>query len=165
MTTLADSIHNQNAIAIRDAEFSGDIARSAQQGAKFALMLAMLEQNVLKRPKVVSVAEHSEDTALTSLENTYRPFPLKADNKHWQCADLARKIIHSQPTDDARLWLCMHPDPLSLFNDANRLDASVTANTSYQTQLALKQPLTSADIDVEETQLYDVLQSIHGVAV
>ena len=147
---------------VADREFNGELNRASAQGAKFALLLAMLEQDYLHRPKLLA-SETAEDTQADTLTNLsyYPSTPLKADCQHWTQANFASENIVQETIKSAQLWLVMHPQPLSLYNDPKRLDDEVVANCDIHTQQRLKDT-TNKDLQVDETELYDILQGMEA---
>jgi hypothetical protein len=147
-----------------DREFTGEINQATGQGAKFALLLAMLEQDLLQRPKLLARETNDEESAASksiSALSHYPPIPLKAEAWHWQQAKFASDTIHQADIKRANLWLAMHPQPLSLYNDPKRLDDEVVANCDIHAQQRLQDSNTT-DIVVDETILYDTLQGMEA---
>lgn len=159
-------IYTQNTIALQDAEFNSSVNRAALQAGsvQFKLVLATLEQNLLNRIRLADSDEkNSVETADFGVTNFYPEIPLKPDNQTWRRLDITRGYISAGDLSNAKLWQIMHPEALSLFNDANRLDDQVVANSSFFTQnqhmLALQQKvnaenqtdaqLPEADSDIE----------------
>lgn len=146
----------QNSIINFDHELSGTLNRAAGKGAQFALLLSMLETNVLARPHYARDVDHLPQQ---KLPNDYRSAPLKVSDADWQTASVQSQLFHQNP-QDAGLYLTMHPQPLSLYNSTNHIDAEVITNCSYFTQQQHKQP-RDPEIPVDQTGLYDILQSLH----
>ena len=142
-----------------DAELSGRLSSAAGQGAQFALLLAMLEQNVLHRPNYAK----SEDTLVAADKdfperlNNYPPVSLSATSTHFACADVANRLFRDGESRNAQLWLAMHPDPLSMYNDPSRIDDEVVQNCDLPTQTYLQIPRPS-DIPVDATLMLDVIE-------
>lgn len=125
------------ALLVQDAEFNSSINRAASQAGavQFKLILATLEQNLLNRIRLANNAQVNADVAFENeITNFYPKIPLKADKKTWQNLDTTRNFIHAGDLTGAKLWQIMHPEALSLFNDAKKLDDQVIANSSYFTQ-------------------------------
>ena len=143
----------------KDIELSGAVNRSVGQGASFALILAMIEADILNRPRYVE-SKSTEQSAklLFSSINYYRPYPLYADEKSWKSADLTGQSFH-QNIQDGLLWQAMHPQPLSIFNQPERIDDEVLSNCDIYTQNRVKN-VRDKSIQVDETGLYDILQKI-----
>ncbi len=55
------------------------------------------------------------------------------------------------------LWQSMHPEPLSISNDAKSIPADIKANCSLATQLRLAAPQLHQR-RVDETGLFDVIE-------
>lgn len=142
-----------------DLEVSGSVNRAAGQGAKFALLLSMLEQDVLGRPRIQVEEDTPPATQLEGL-SCYREPPLKAEPADIDNIVVTSKLLRSSGKD-ALLWQCMHPHPLSQHNDAKRLADEVIVNCDYYTQRRLApQPAPDKEVDVDETLLYDVLENL-----
>ncbi len=138
-----------------DYEWSGEINRATVQGAKFALLLAMLEDNPLLRPVVeADDAQLPAESALP--KNYYRPMPLFAEEADWSNGDVMGELLHKQ-LQDALLFRAMHPQPLSLYNDPKRIDDEVLANCSFSAQRRLADEQDKV-IHTDATQMYDVVQ-------
>lgn len=142
-----------------DVELTGEINRSIGDGAKFALLLAMLDHNYVKRPHLEKAGSDFEvvEDAISSLSQ-YRNSPLHTSVQDIQNLVTTNQLFKSQPLD-AQLWQTMHPEPLSLFNDAKRLADDVVYNCPYHCQLSLK---SQSDPVIEEdpTALYDILENL-----
>ena len=154
-------LQNLPAALAQDVEYTGKLNQSAGQGAKFSLLMAMLAEDILSRPKFIDDEETSQQ--ILQNEELSSPYPvtlLSAQTTSWLKMDTNTRLF-SQNLADAQLWRTMHPEPLSLFNDAKRLDDEVVANCNYQTQLKLSaKEIPPTEIEVDETGLYDVLQSL-----
>ena len=145
----------------KDLEFSGSLNRSAGQGAKFSLMLAMLAENMLTRPTFI----HEQSTASGSesepaLASFYPKHYLKPKAHSWLNLNRTSQLLQDN-LRDAQLWQTMHPEPLSLYNDNLRLADEVVENCGYHTQAKLADAKElSANIEPDETGLYEILQSL-----
>ncbi len=154
MSTTAVSLNN-----LPDAELSGEINRSIGHSAKFALMLAMLQPDVLARPHFDNSESDAENVLPELLvESHYPQPPLSTSEDDIRILLTTSSILQSNP-QDALLWQTMHPEPLSLFNDAKRLADDVVYNSSYHTQQQLKSPAPS-ELETDATGLYDILESL-----
>ena len=146
-------------ISSSDFELNGEINRASQQGAKFALLVAMLEPNALHRPRF----GESEPSEYYQGKNPelyhYRRSSLMAKSEYWQGADNPAKLIRSGHIASAQLWLAMHPEPLSLHNDAAHIDEDIMNNATVFAQSRLKKEAL-ADIQVDETGLFDILDEL-----
>ena len=159
-SAFSDTQGSQSPARVADREFDGEINRASAQGAKFSLLLAMLEQDYLHRPKLLAseTREETQGEILSELSH-YPSTPLKADSQHWAQANSPGKHIAQDSITSAHLWLVMHPQPLSLYNDVKRIDDDVIANCDIHTQQR-QQALKNTDIAVDETSLYDILQGM-----
>lgn len=150
-----------NTIATSDLEWSGQINRALGQGRAFALLLSMLESDVLERPKIVS-SDEENTVPDTNLKSDYRRPALRAADIDWHNA-LPNSQHFAHHPSDGKLFQTMHPQPLSIFNDAKRIDDEVLANCDYYTQNRLKS-LSEKQIDADATQLYDILEQGDSIA-
>jgi hypothetical protein len=149
---------------IGNLEFSGELAKAAGQGAKFALVLAMLEQNALSsaffEPQHASVNPYASAAQPVS---DYPVVALSALDSHWSFAAVTGELIGNAYLASARLWQSMHPSPLSLLNDANKIDDEVINNCDLPTQRRFRSE-TAKPLVVDETKLYDILNELQGAA-
>jgi hypothetical protein len=146
--------------APHDLEFSGLLNRASSQGAKFALLLSMLQQNYLERPAVALVQQQITADDVAGLSH-YPEVPLSTQSRDWRQGDIASSILHSDGIKSAQLWLAMHPQPLSLHNDVSRIDEDVLANCDIYTQQRQSNGAElEQEIEVDETGIYDLLQHI-----
>ncbi|ALS98563.1 VC2046/SO_2500 family protein [Lacimicrobium alkaliphilum] len=140
-----------------DFEYNGSLNKAASQGhgAAFALLLAMLQENQLDRPQLAERPADNEQKQ--ALFDKAPDIPLKPEPQHWEFEARHADYIHQQQLVSARLWHCLHPAPLSVFNDSKRLDDEIIENTSWYCREKLKgrnlQPL-----QVDETGLLDVIE-------
>lgn len=156
---LNDISTDNNSLAInQDLEWSGSIARASKQGAKFSLLLAMLEQNILLRPKVKSPDENTIEPE-PELESFYRTPALAAQAEHFSSAATTNRILHQQTLADALLWQAMHPDPLALQADSEHIEEAIISNMSFHAQNQYRRPV-DREVAPNETQLYDLLQQL-----
>ena len=56
----------------------------------------------------------------------------------------------------------MHPEPLSLYNKTNTINADVISNCSHNTQTRIRQAVEKV-VNVDETGLYDILQKLQPI--
>lgn len=159
------STHTSPVSSQLDLEFCGSLNRASSQGAKFALLLSMLQQNYLERPSVARPNNARQDDSPPTDDiaglSLYPKVPLSARIQDWQYADTASAIMHNDGIKSAHLWLAMHPQPLSLHNDVCVIDEDVLANCDIHTQQRHKNDVElEQEIEVDETGLYDLLQQI-----
>ena len=150
------------ALLSSDFELNGTINRAASEGAKFALIMAMLEQDCIHRPHLEPSQEKIQNPEVETNLNFYRSSPLSANDEYWQTCQHTSQLIHQGQLQSAQLWLDMHPEPLSQYNKADVIDEEVIANCSMNTQASLKQA-TEKVLKVDETGLYDILQTLDSV--
>lgn len=160
---LSEPISNTGALLASDIELNGSLSQASSQGAKFSLLLAMLQQDYCARPTIQSQRPEQQqaDSQLASL-SCYRQPPLKASAEFWQQAVTTCQLVHQGAMGSLHLWQAMHPQALSQFNDVKRLDQEVVMNCALPTQLKLQQAEQN-QLAVDETALYDVLQTIERV--
>ncbi|MGO4893755.1 VC2046/SO_2500 family protein [Flavobacterium sp. W21_SRS_FM6] len=144
---------------LRDIEYNGELNRAAQQGAKFALLLSMLEQNILFRPHIAADEAQSPASDIPSLSH-YRRAPLAANVDYWQEVVHTERFIQRGELQNARLWLAMHPEPLSLFNDAKHIPDEVLENCALTTRQRVK-PGNNSGVAQDPTKLFDLLAGIN----
>ncbi|GAC10393.1 VC2046/SO_2500 family protein [Paraglaciecola chathamensis] len=151
--------------AALDLEFSGALNRASQQGEKFALLLSMLQQDILARPRIGPVnaeASWPED----EVTSYYPESHLQALAQDWLLADTTTEILHGDGIRNAQLWLAMHPQPLSLHNDAFHIDDEIFENsdtytqTRYANRYAEHRSDLNNEIKVDETGIFDLLEEI-----
>jgi hypothetical protein len=171
ITVLFDSVNTNQpdnnatnaALLSSDYELNGTINRAASEGAKFALILAMLEQDCTHRPHIEKPKDINQIPEVESDLNYYRSNPLSANDEYWQTCQQTSQLIHGGQILSAHLWLAMHPEPLSLHNQANSINEEVIANCNINTQTRLQLAKQKA-LKVDETGLYDILQELDPVS-
>ena len=144
-----------------DYELNGQINRASAQGAKFALLLAMLEQDSINRPRLEKTDQlyHIKDSQ--NAVNHYRSSSLSADQEYWQSSQYTGKLIQQGHLDSAHLWLAMHPEPLALHNDPFEIDEEIIANASVFAQTRMQKDL-NPEIKLDETGLFDILNELEA---
>lgn len=148
-----------DALLVSDYELNGTINRAASEGAKFALILAMLEQDCTHRPQIDKPKETKHIHEAINDLNYYRSSPLSVNESYWQTCQQTSQLIHQGQIQSAHLWLAMHPEPLSQFNNPDEIDEEVIANCSINAQARLQQAQQKV-VKVDETGLYDILQEL-----
>lgn len=144
-----------------DLEYNGALNHATGQGAKFALLLSMLEQNALYRPHIAADDKVEPFPDIQAI-SYYRPLPLAANSSYWQEVVQTEHFIQTGELQNAKLWLVMHPEPLSLLNDAKHIPQVILENCAYSVrQRAEKNNPT--DIPQDATGLYDILADINRV--
>ncbi|MBU2876098.1 VC2046/SO_2500 family protein [Aliiglaciecola lipolytica] len=156
---MTAEISPQFKVAISDLEWSGTLNRALEQGDKFALLLAMLEDDYLQRPNVNGGADEPSHFPSSISKHYYPQTPLQAEQQDWSLARTTSELM-AQNVSDAILWQRMHPQPLSIFNDAKRIEPEVKINCGYHTQQRFHAAHSANTIDVDETKLYDILNEI-----
>lgn len=142
-----------------DYELNGTINRATNEGANFALIVAMLEQDCLHRPYLEQSKVHNQALESENERNHYRANPLSANETSWQTCQQTSQLVHDGQLLSAHLWLAMHPEPLSLRNKADAISEEVMANCSINTQTRLQQTKQNV-MQVDETGLYDILNEL-----
>jgi len=161
----SQSDHNAftQALISSDNELNGTINRAASEGAKFTLMMAMLEQDCTHRPHIEKQQELNQLPEVENDLSYYRTSPLSANDSSWQTCQQTSQLIHSGQLLSAQLWLALHPAPLSQYNQSDRVDADVIANCSINTQSRMQQA-QEKEVTVDETGLYDILQDVAPIS-
>lgn len=144
-----------------DPEYNGAINRATNQGAKFALLLAMLEQNSLLRPSVEDESQAEDTLSANELAafSYYRTAPLQPSEQYWSEVAETQRFIAAGAIENARLWLAMHPEPLSLHNNPKYISAAVTENCSLVVRERLR-VAQEAKVKQDATVLYDILDDL-----
>ncbi len=157
-----ETLHiSPHALLTDDFEFNGQVNRATHQGAKFALLMAMLEQDCLQRPQLETSEQNTQAKSAELEVNYYRPYPLSANDTYWHTCQHTSQLIHAGKLESAHLWLAMFPEPLSLKNQADDIDDEVIANCSINTQSRMQQA-KQTKVKVDETGLYDILQGLQS---
>ena len=145
----------------KDIEFSGALnkAISHDQNKNFGLLLAMLQQNILDRNLLVKEAKSEHYKEDFSQLNHYRSPDLLTEECHWHQQRCLSQCIGDDDLPNAKLWSCLFPSPLSLYNDRYRIEDEVKANASYETQQKLDM-LIHEPMETDPTQLYDILNRL-----
>lgn len=163
-TNQSDLNANTEALLSSDYELNGTINRAAGEGAKFALIMAMLEQDCIHRPHLEKPKELNHIPNVESDINHYRGNPLSVNDTYWQTCKHTSQLIHNGQLHSAHLWLAMHPEPLSQHNKPDVIDDEVIANCSVNTQARMQQAKEKV-MHVDETGLYDILQQLDPSSV
>ena len=150
---------NNELLLANDYELNGTVNRAANEGAKFALIMAMLEQDCSHRPQLEKPPEITQTSNFSGDNNFYPSQPLSANDNYWQTCQQTQRYIQHGHLKSAQLWLTMHPEPLSQHNNADIIDVEVIANCSSNTQARLQQKQQQL-VKVDETQLDDILQQL-----
>ena len=161
-TSQPDLNVSAQALLSSDYELNGTINRAASAGAQFALMMAMLDQDCIHRPYIEKPKEIGRTPEDKNDLNYYRANPLSANDTYWQTCHHTSQLIHNGQLHSAQLWLAMYPEPLSLHNKPDAIDAEVVANCGINTQTRLKQAMQN-ELKVDETGLYDILQELESI--
>jgi hypothetical protein len=145
---------------LADFEYSGSLNKATAQGAKFALLMAMLEADCLQRPYIEpsKIVGKSLAEILAPISH-YRPLPLAAHPDYWQQVEQTENLVQAGHIDDARLWLCMHPEPLALQNDPKFIAHDILVNCALSTQQRFKNRSEQA-LRTDETLLFDILDQM-----
>jgi hypothetical protein len=143
---------------LHDIEYNGELNRAAQQGAKFALLLSMLEQNTLFRPHIAADDAENPASDIPSLSH-YRSARLAANSDYWHEVVQTENYIQSGELQNARLWLAMHPEPLSLMNDAKQIPQEVLENCALATRQRIEKSKLN-EVAQDPTSLFDILSEL-----
>ena len=161
-TSQSDLNASTEALLASDYELNGTVNRAASEGAKFALMLAMLEQDCTHRPNIDKPKQGDQTSKGKIDHNYYRSSPLSVNDTYWHTCQFTSQLIHQGQLHSAKLWLAMHPEPLSQHNNPDTLDEAVVANCGVNVQNRLEQA-ELVSLKVDETGLYDILQQLEPV--
>ena len=137
-----------------DLEFNGKIASALHNGHDFAFWLAQLGPWVDERPQIEK--QEVESVEATTTRSYYRNPSLAADNKDFDNIQVQSHLINQQAPNALRLWQSMHPDPLSLYNDATRLDDEIIENCELHVRERLQQKLQKV-ISPDPTLLEEII--------
>lgn len=149
----------EHSVVNNDRELNGEINKSTTQGAKFALLMAMLEQNHLHRPSFETTKEPENPTLEKLPLHYYRASALSATEQTWLTLNQTSQLVSSGYKQSALLWLAMHPEPLSQFDNNTQLPVEVSVNCSLPTQERIKSAQDKC-VAVDETGLYDILKNL-----
>ncbi|MBE1298916.1 MAG: hypothetical protein GJ680_03260 [Alteromonadaceae bacterium] len=150
-----------NNLSIRKAEFNSDVSSTLRKGGQvdFALLLAMMQQDVTQRLALKEAEEEQAPVGLIPIEqfNFYPEVPLSAKPEHYKIQSEFANAVNKNDLKTAHLLACMHPTPLSLNNDAKKIPDEVIANCEVHTQLRMMKAI-SETVDVDETMLYEQIK-------
>lgn len=148
---------------IRQVEFKAGLGKALRHSgqSEFALMLAMMQQDVTQRLKLAKGDDDNKPLGLLAIENFnfYPEVPLKTESQHYTRQEQFAKAVHQNDLASAKLLAYMHPTPLSMHNDVKRVEDHVAANCDLFTQMKIKEMQTE-DIAVDETLLYESITEI-----
>ena len=162
-TVQPDFNVTDEALLSNDYELNGTINRAASEGAKFTLILAMLEQDCTHRPYLEKSKERDKNPEVGNNLNYYRNNPLSANDQYWQICQQTSQFVNSGQLHSAHLWLAMHPEPLSQYNKIDTINTDVIANCSLNTQTRIRRARENM-VSVNETGLYDILQQLQPIS-
>nr|WP_269468663.1 VC2046/SO_2500 family protein [Alteromonas sp. ASW11-130] len=137
-------------------EWQSKLAESVNSKALFALYLAMHSQPGLSNVTFQSDSNVVPQFDVTSL-NHYRRAPQACSEKSVDRLNVTSNLMHENDISGVLLWQSMHPDPLSIVDNAKKLPPDVKSNCSYITQQLLAQKIHNA-IEVDETRLDDIVK-------
>lgn len=148
---------------IRQAEFKAGLGKALRHGGQsdFALMLAMMQQDITQRLKLAEDDDDNKPIGLLPIEsfNFYPDVPLKTETQHFAIQERFAQAVHQNDLASAKLLAYMHPTPLSMHNDVKRVDDDVTANCDLFTQMKIRD-IQTEDIPIDETLLYESIAEI-----
>lgn len=147
------------------SELKGALSKTlSRQGRDdFALLLAMLYQDVSQKLRIAGTEDPPPDTRELELASIdyYPKTPLAAEPQHWRQQELMTQAASMQDVAGLRLIQSMHPAPLSLQNDPQFIPDEVKANCDMFCQLRMRDEAIK-EIPVDEVQLYDVIEASQG---
>ncbi len=156
-----------DSLKVFDKELSGALNQALETAGhkQFSLLLAMLQQDFLARPRYASATVEDETPASLPASNYPKP-GLATREQDWHNAQQITLLLQQQQPGNARLWQTMHPQPLSLKNDANAIPPELINNMSWDAQLrhsmARRQQPLDPQISTEPAAILDVLDKLHG---
>lgn len=138
-------------------EWEGNFAKAAENGAQFALFLAMQFGASVGEPRIRPHDNTTPaDDAFPQRLNFYRRPALNAESSDMTHRVRLSHFINQGDVTSARLQDAMHPEPLSFRNNGKRLPEDVIANCSLATQRRLKGE-RSTQIEEDNTLLDDII--------
>ncbi|WP_100657405.1 VC2046/SO_2500 family protein [Alteromonas flava] len=122
-------------IVQRDPEYTGQVSRALHSGHDFGFYLAQLNTQITERLRIQSDSlDESAHTNADKPPHYYRHSALQAKDEDFQAVAQSAQLLQRQNRADLLLWMCLHPDPLSLHNDSKRIDPEVIANCELHAQ-------------------------------
>lgn len=152
-----------NTAKVSDIEFRSDLSKALTKpggNGEFGLLLAMLHQDYLQRTRVATGNERDVLGYYESMLNSidfYPKTPLATEEQHWRQQQAITAAVHQLDLSNARLLHCMHPGPLSVFNDVTKVSEEVLANCDLHAQQRYRESV-DREIEVDETGLYEVIE-------
>ena len=138
-------------------EWDGNFAKAAENGAQFALFLAMQFGASVGEPHIKPQPEAKQyDADSAARLNFYRRPALSAEHSDVTHRNRLANFINQGDVTSARLQDAMHPEPLSFYNDNKRLPDDIIANCSLATQRRLKGE-EAEQIQEDNTLLDDII--------
>ena len=160
--TTAAGAPAKSALTPVNSELRGALSKTlSRQGRDdFALLLAMLHQDINQKLRITETEEPPPDIRERELASVdfYPKTPLAAEPQHWRQQELITLAAAQQDLSSLRLMQSMHPAPLALQNDPQFISDEVKANCDIFCQLRMREQ-TVQEIPVDEAQLYDVIQA------
>lgn len=168
-----DSLLQDVVSRLRRAEFDGALAKTLEKKGQgeFALLLAMLQQDVTAQLQFTDSPEEGIVGHLPIEKfNFYPQVPLSTEEKHYTQQTAFAQAVHREEVTTAFLLGCMFPSPLSLHNDAKRIDDNTLANCDVFTQARVRakqaaqlsesaeqNDIHADNLEVDNTLLHDVI--------
>ncbi|MDF2177672.1 VC2046/SO_2500 family protein [Aliiglaciecola sp. CAU 1673] len=147
-----------------DIELGSGLNRLCQRGggSDFSLVLAMLAQDFLSRPRFDKTSLPEASEYVQALPHAPK-VPTCAMQEDWEHENQASRYAHQQDFTALRLWQCMHPSPLSQFDNKKRIPEEVIANCGWHAQQRM---LKSQEvlIETDETGLFEVIEALQPKA-
>lgn len=144
----------------QDIELGSGLSRVCQRGggAEFSLLLAMLAQDLLSRPRFERPAIAASNEEAGSLARAPK-VPTYASQEDWEHEKQAAAYAHQHDFVSLHLWQCMHPLPLSQFDDIKRIPDEVLANCGWHAKQRLQQAAQPV-LHPQATSLFEVLEAL-----
>ena len=150
-----------------ESEFKGALSRTLSKQGKqdFALLLAMLQQDITNKLKLIapepSKLKDTRERELALIENAYPVVPLSAESIHWKQQEKVTQAMANHDFANVRLLQQMYPPPLALQNDPAFISEDVVANCDVFCQQRMLEN-KSHEKEVDPTLIYDVITQAKG---
>jgi len=143
-------------VVAQQQEINQALSNKRSDGSLFKLLLSMAHAEM---PRVEQLDFTSDASAPDMPAHHYRQPSLAQSDQDFTKQTQLTNIIANHDLANLKLWLCMHPQPLSARNDALHIEKDVIDNTSYQTAKSFESQVPQS-IKEDPTMLYDVLEDL-----
>ncbi|WP_100641574.1 VC2046/SO_2500 family protein [Alteromonas facilis] len=128
-------------LILRDLEFSGRLNKALHSGHDFSYYLAQVSTDITEKLSIQSIQAENDARGQDTLSNFYRRPALSALPSDYNTVRVNAECSAQNDMPNLKLWLCMHPEPLSVHSDPKYIEPEVVANCDWPTQQRLKQAL------------------------